>query len=103
MGVAGWPWVWASNGTSRRSEAIVATASTSAVALGSHDPEADFGDATLRGLIPTRILMRHRDKTLAKRGLKWLDLDPDAVLDGHGPIADLPVDRTGVTLFGQLP
>lgn len=48
-----------------------------AVALGSHDPEADFGDATLRGLIPTRILMRHRDKTLAKRGLKWLDLDPN--------------------------
>lgn len=48
-----------------------------AVALGSHDPEADFGDATLRGLIPTRILMRHRDKTLAKRGLKWLDLDPE--------------------------
>lgn len=48
-----------------------------AVALGSHDPEADFGDATLRGLIPTRILMRHRDKTLAKRGLRWLDLDPE--------------------------
>lgn len=48
-----------------------------AVALGSHDPEADFGSVTLRGLIPTRILMRHRDKTLAKRGLAWLDLDPD--------------------------
>ena len=48
-----------------------------AVALGSHDPEADFGDATLRGLIPTRILMRHRDKTLARRGLRWLDLDPE--------------------------
>ncbi|RIQ11416.1 ATP-binding protein, partial [Jiangella rhizosphaerae] len=47
-----------------------------AVALGSHDPEADFGDATLRGLIPTRILMRHRDHTLARRGLAWLDLDP---------------------------
>ncbi len=48
-----------------------------AVALGSHDPEADFGSPTLRGLIPTRILMRHRDRTLAKRGLAWLDLDPD--------------------------
>lgn len=47
-----------------------------AVFLGSHDPEADFGSPTLRGLIPTRILMRHRDKTLAQRGLKWLDLDP---------------------------
>jgi len=47
------------------------------VLLDSHDPEADFGSPTLRGLIPTRILMRHRDKTLAQRGLKWLDLDPD--------------------------
>jgi hypothetical protein len=49
---------------------------TAAVLLGSHDPEADFGSATLRGLIPTRILMRHRDKTLAQRGLAWLDMDP---------------------------
>lgn len=48
-----------------------------AVFLGSHDPETDFGSPTLRGLIPTRILMRHQDKTLAQRGLKWLDLDPD--------------------------
>lgn len=50
---------------------------SAATMLGSHDPEADFGSATLRGLIPTRILMRHRDKTLAKRGLAWLDLDPN--------------------------
>ena len=49
---------------------------TAAVILGSHDPETDFGSATLRGLIPTRILMRHRDKTLARRGLAWLDMDP---------------------------
>lgn len=47
------------------------------VMLDSHDPEADFGSPTLRGLIPTRILMRHRDRTLARRGLAWLDLDPD--------------------------
>src|SRR5207344_3108314 len=45
------------------------------VLLDSHDPQADFGSPTLRGLIPTRILMRHRDKTLARRGLAWLDLD----------------------------
>ncbi len=48
-----------------------------AVVLGSHDPEEDFGSPTLRGLVPTRILMRHRDKTLARRGLAWLDLDPN--------------------------
>ncbi len=47
------------------------------VLLDSHDPLADFGSPTLRGLIPTRILMRHTDKTLAQRGLAWLDLDPD--------------------------
>lgn len=51
---------------------------SAAVILGSHDPEADFGSTTLRGLIPTRILMRHRDKTLAKRGLAWLDMDPNS-------------------------
>ncbi|MGL5823590.1 MAG: ATP-binding protein [Nocardioides sp.] len=48
-----------------------------AVILGSHDPEADFGSDTLRGLIPTRIQMRQRDKTLAKKGLKWLDMDSE--------------------------
>lgn len=48
-----------------------------AVILGSHDPEADFGTDTLRGLIPTRIQMRQRDKNLAKKGLRWLDMDPD--------------------------
>lgn len=48
-----------------------------AVFLGSHDPAADFGSDTLQGLIPTRILMRHRDKKLAKRGLEWLGLDPE--------------------------
>ena len=35
VGVAGWPWVCASSGTSRRSDAMVATASTSACAVGS--------------------------------------------------------------------
>lgn len=48
-----------------------------AMLLGTHDPEEDLGSPTLRGLIPTRILMRHRDKTLAKRGLLYLGLDPD--------------------------
>lgn len=32
----------------------------------------------------------------------WLDLDPDAVLPGHGPVADLPVDRSTVRRVGQL-
>lgn len=32
----------------------------------------------------------------------WLDLDPDAVLPGHGRVADLPVDRTSVRDVGAL-
>ena len=32
----------------------------------------------------------------------WLDLDPDAVLPGHGRVADLPVDRSAVRRVGQL-
>ncbi len=74
------------------------------VLVDSHDPEADFGSATMRGLIPTRILMRHRDKTLAKRGLAWLDLDPnddelvELVRTGTsplGPDGHVPVHRRG--------
>ncbi|MDP9240457.1 MAG: ATP-binding protein [Actinomycetota bacterium] len=67
-----------------------------AVALGSHDPEEDFGSPTLRGLIPTRILMRHRDKTLAKRGLAWLDLEPDDDLVEMLTQGTSPVGPAGV-------
>jgi 2-amino-4-hydroxy-6-hydroxymethyldihydropteridine diphosphokinase len=28
----------------------------------------------------------------------WLDVDPDAVLPGHGPVVALPVDRSTVRL-----
>lgn len=47
------------------------------VLLGSHDPDEDFPSETMRGLIPYRVLMRHTDKTLARNGLRWLDLDPE--------------------------
>lgn len=48
-----------------------------AVALGSHDPLADFGSETLRGLIPTRLVGRQNDDNLARHSLDWLGLDPD--------------------------
>ncbi|HTL24298.1 MAG TPA: 2-amino-4-hydroxy-6-hydroxymethyldihydropteridine diphosphokinase [Mycobacteriales bacterium] len=32
----------------------------------------------------------------------WLDVDPDAVLPGHGRVADLPVDRSVVRRVGEL-
>ncbi len=34
--------------------------------------------------------------------IPWLDLDPDAVLPGHGPIAGLAVDRDGLCRIGPL-
>jgi len=43
-----------------------------AVFLGSHDPEADFGSATLRSLIKYRIVMRQTDRDLARKSLRWL-------------------------------
>jgi 2-amino-4-hydroxy-6-hydroxymethyldihydropteridine diphosphokinase len=31
----------------------------------------------------------------------WLDVDPSAVLPGHGPVAAIPVDRSSVSLAKQ--
>lgn len=45
--------------------------------LGSHDPVNDYPAGTALDLIPTRIVMRHRDEALAKRSLTWLGIDPD--------------------------
>lgn len=43
---------------------------------GTHDV-GDLKDEVLTGLIPTRVLMRHRDDTLARRGLHWLGIDKE--------------------------
>lgn len=40
--------------------------------VGSHDPLADFGDETMRSLIPIRIVHRQKDKKLARRSIEWL-------------------------------
>lgn len=48
-----------------------------AAALGSHDAEHDFGDEVQRGLIRTRIVLRHTDKALATKALVYLGLDED--------------------------
>lgn len=42
--------------------------------LGSHDAEEDFGKLVSVHLIALRLLMRHRDESLAARGLAWLGL-----------------------------
>src|SRR5919199_5133889 len=57
-----------------------------AAMLDSHDPMADFGDETLRGLIPTRLVGRQTDKNLARNSLEWLGLGPRH----HAPIPHPP-------------
>jgi AAA-like domain len=52
-----------------------------ALILGSHDP-ADFGNEIITGLIAFRVVMRHRDRRLAARALRWmLGLEEDAQVD----------------------
>ena len=34
--------------------------------------------------------------------IPWLDVDPDAVLPGYGPVAGLAVDRDGLSRLGPL-
>ena len=46
-----------------------------AIGLGSHDPEADFGSETLRGLIPYRYVLRLSDKILARKAIRWMEAD----------------------------
>lgn len=41
--------------------------------MDSHDPD-EFGSSA--SLIPTRIIMRHTDKDMARKCLKWIGLDP---------------------------
>ncbi|MBE1877531.1 ATP-binding protein [Myceligenerans pegani] len=62
-----------------------------ALLLGSHDAEEDFGNEVVRGLIPFRVLLRHRDENLARRGLRWL----------HGLPSDSPVDPQLVKLITE--
>ena len=77
------------------------------VYLGSHDPDEDFPSETMRGLIPFRVLMRHKDKTLAQNGLRWLDLDHtdpaliDLITKETSPQLgdEVPVQRRGECLI----
>jgi len=46
-----------------------------AAIFGSQDCTSDFGDETLRGLIPYRVVMRLTDKHLAEAALGWIGLE----------------------------
>lgn len=74
--------------------------------IGSHDPgegaEGDFGDEVLRGLIKCRILLRHTDKTLAIRGLRYvLNLEADSPVDAE--LVDLITTDTSPRVGSEVP
>ncbi len=54
------------------------------------------------GTDPALVLPHPRAHQRAFVLVPWLDLDPDAVLEGHGPVAGLPVDATTVRAVGAL-
>lgn len=47
------------------------------LAVGSHNPERDFGTETMRELIPTRVVMRHTSDALARASIAWLGVAED--------------------------
>lgn len=47
------------------------------LAIGTHDAENDLGSDALRGLIPTRIIMRQSDDRLARAAVRYLGIDED--------------------------
>lgn len=54
------------------------------------------------GTDPALVLPHPRAHERAFVLVPWLEIDPSAVLPGHGPIADLTVDRSTVRLVGAL-
>lgn len=84
---------------------------------GTHDVN-DLDDDVLAGLIPTRVLMRHRDEQLASNGIHWLGIrGDDPQFDGYltkvtedlSPVlgdAGVPPERRGEAIirdaFGNI-
>ena len=72
------------------------------ILLGSHDPEVDFGNDTLSGLIGTKIVMRHRNRRLAEKSVSWLGFDAAVRADLVEKVQGLsPQDKDGVVPPGR--
>jgi 2-amino-4-hydroxy-6-hydroxymethyldihydropteridine diphosphokinase len=62
----------------------------------------DVDVVTADGTDPALVLPHPHAHERAFVLVPWLDVDPDAVLPGHGRVADLPIDRSTVRLAGAL-
>lgn len=47
------------------------------LAIGTHDAENDLGSDALRGLIPTRVILRQTDERLARASVRYLGIEED--------------------------
>ena len=66
------------------------------ILLGSHDPEIDFGNETLSGLIGTKVVMRHRNRRLAEKSVTWHGFDATVREDLVEQVQALsPQDKNG--------
>lgn len=61
------------------------------------DVDVVWADGTDPALVLPHPLAHERAFVL----VPWLDADPDAVLPGHGRVADLEIDHSTVRLFGE--
>jgi AAA-like domain len=81
-----------------------------AIVIGSQDCDGDFGDDTLKGLIPYRLVMRLTDERLAAAALRWIGLPPTPELleeirtdlsprDPNHPHGEVAPSRRGEGMF----
>ncbi len=47
------------------------------LAIGTHDADHDLGSDALRGLIPTRVVLRQSDERLARASVRYLGIEED--------------------------
>jgi 2-amino-4-hydroxy-6-hydroxymethyldihydropteridine diphosphokinase len=62
----------------------------------------DVDVVTADGTDPALVLPHPHAHERAFVLVPWLDVDPEAVLPGHGRVADLPLDRSAVRRVGEL-
>lgn len=62
---------------------------------GSHDPEADYPDETVRNLIQHRIVLLCDNINLAQRGVKFLGVDPETSPEEFADLVQIALNPGG--------